>query len=102
MRTKKNKKQKTSIVIQTTEEIVASAINSLSVDVEALSTEKNSALNVFRSTANNLANINEELQSKVNTINQLVGLATAEKDKASQMISDNEAVRKKILDIIGE
>ena len=32
---------------------------------------------------------------------QVINIATEEKDKANQMISDNEATRKKILEIIG-
>lgn len=93
--------KKTNVVIETTEQIVANAINSLSGDIATLSSQKESALSSFRSTANQLANINETLSSKVATMEQVINIATEEKDKANQMISDNEATRKKILEIIG-
>ena len=95
------KTKKTNVVIETTEQIVANAINSLSGDIATLSSQKESALSSFRSTANQLANINETLSSKVATMEQVINIATEEKDKANQMISDNEATRKKILEIIG-
>ena len=95
------KTKKTNVVIETTEQIVANAINSLSGDIATLSSQKESALSSFRSTANQLANINETLSSKVATMEQVISIATEEKDKANQMISDNEATRKKILEIIG-
>ena len=44
--------KKTNVVIETTEQIVANAINSLSGDIATLSSQKESALSSFRSTAN--------------------------------------------------
>lgn len=89
-------------VVETTEQVVAKAVDKLKVDVDRLAAMKDTALSAFRSTANNLASINEQLNGKVNTINDLIKFATEDKANAEKMIADNEAVCKKILDIIGE
>lgn len=71
-------------------------------DITDLKTMKDNALSSFRAVANNLGGINENLKDKVDKLESLISFAKEEKGVAEKMISDNDAVRKKILDIIGE
>lgn len=71
-------------------------------DITDLKTMKDNALSSFRAVANNLGGINENLKDKVDKLESLISFAKEEKGVAEKMISDNGAVRKKILDIIGE
>lgn len=70
-------------------------------DIISLSTRRNKALSVFRKTAEKLGNINEELNVRVSQMDSLTALIAEEKNSAAQMIHDNEAVRSRMLDIIG-
>lgn len=71
-------------------------------DIISLSSRRNKALSVFRKTAEKLGLINEELNVRVTQMDNLTELIAQEKSSAAQMIHDNEAVRTKMLDIIGE
>ena len=90
------------VVEKTTMEIVDDTIIRLSSDVLALNDLKENALSSFRECANSLNGINEELKDKVATLDRLIKFASGEKSMAEKMMNDNESVRKKILDIIGE
>lgn len=71
-------------------------------DVHALSQRKENAVSAFRAAANNLAQINDELQDEVMYIKQLATFAAEKEAEAERMIADNNAVRGKIIDLIGE
>lgn len=96
------KKNITPVQIETTEQIVARAIDNLAADLCSLTALKDNALSVFRNTANKLSDINEKLEGKINIINGIIENCTSEKENAEKIVADNEAVRKKILEIIGE
>lgn len=90
------------VVIQTTQEMIDAATDRLYSDITDLKIMKDNALSSFRAVANNLGGINENLKDKVDKLESLISFAKEEKGVAEKMISDNDAVRKKILDIIGE
>lgn len=90
------------VVVKTTQEIVDDAVIRLSSDIVELQDMKESALSSFRSVANNFGGINENLKDKVGKLQSLIDFATDKKGEAEKMINDNEAVRQKIIDIIGE
>lgn len=90
------------VVVKTTQEVIDDAVNRLSADITDLTLMKNDALSSFRITANTLGGINETLKDKVDKLQSLILFATGEKDNVEKMISDNEAVRQKIIDIIGD
>lgn len=96
------KKKEEPVVIKTTQEIVDDAVIRLSSDIVELQDMKEYALSSFRSVANNLGGINENLKDKVDKLQSLISFATDKKGEAEKMINDNEAVRQKIIDIIGE
>lgn len=98
----KTKTKTESVVVKTTQEIIDAATDRLYLDITDLKVMKDNALSSFRTVANNLSGINENLQDKLDKLQALINFATEEKDVAEKMISDNEAVRKKIIDIIGE
>lgn len=78
------------------------AVDKISDDINHLSTRKEHAISVFRSTANQLASINSEMEEKTSELDTLADFIQHQKDIASKVVSDNENVRAKILEIIGE
>ena len=96
------KSKKTQIVVKTTQEIVDDAVIRLSSDIVELQDMKECALSSFRSVANTLGGINENLKDKVDKLESLINFATDKKGQTEKMISDNQAIRQKIIDIIGE
>lgn len=89
-------------VVKTTEELLKESTTKLTNDIAHLSAMKDNALSSFRATATKLESINERLSNNIKVIDELVSLVEAEKKNAKKQVADNEAVRKKILDIIGE
>lgn len=71
-------------------------------DINCLQNDREDALSSFRMTANNLADINVHLNEKIQFFDGIVEQIAAQSKMAKQMVADNEAVRGKILDIIGE
>ena len=98
----KKKKQVAIITPPTTEEVIASAKERILGDIDTFSTQKDSALSVFRQTANKLETVNKGLTKSVADLDKLKKFAEENKANVEKVISDNEAVRKKILDIIGK
>lgn len=86
----------------TTEQIVQSTTNKLASDITALSARKAKALSMFRQTAEELSVVNGGLQQSLDTLSGLQSFINEQTASTNKMIADNEAVRSKILDIIGE
>lgn len=78
------------------------AVDKISDDINHISTRKEYAISVFRSTVNQLASINSEMEEKMSELDTLSDFIQHQKDIASKVVSDNENVRAKILEIIGE
>ena len=78
------------------------AINRLADDILVNTQRRENALSSFRRTANELADINEQLTTRKAFYETLTATLTDQKSQTDKMIADNEAVRKKILEIIGE
>ena len=85
-----------------TSAVMNKAMSRVVKDVHALSQRKENAVSAFRAAANNLAQINNELQDEVMYIKQLAAFAAEKEAEAERMIADNDAVRGKIIDLIGE
>lgn len=88
--------------VKTMEEVFSSALTKLDTDLHTIQAEKDAALGIFRQTATNLANINQRLGTTVDNIENLIDYAQRSKDDVTKMMTDNEAVRAKIIEIIGE
>lgn len=78
------------------------AINRLADDILVNTQRRENALSSFRRTANELADINEQLTTRKTFYETLTATLTDQKSQTDKMIADNEAGRKKILEIIGE
>ena len=87
---------------ESTENITITAMEKLVNDINCLQNDREDALSSFRMTANNLADINVHLNQKIQFFDDIVEQIAAQSKMAKQMVADNEAVRGKILDIIGE
>lgn len=87
---------------KSTENITITAMERLVNDINCLQNDREDALSSFRMTANNLADINIHLNQKIQFFDGIVEQIAAQSKMAKQMVADNEAVRGKILDIIGE
>ena len=85
----------------TTNEVVKGALTALNKDVTLLDTRRQSALSVFRQTADSLFAINTQLNEKIATMDEIIKSIEVERENASKMVLDNDAVRSKIIDIIG-
>ena len=101
---KKLSKKKAAVVVTppTTEQVIASAKDRIIKDIDVFSSQRESALSVFRSTANKLEAVNKGLTNSVSDLNKLISFAEENKANVEKIIADNEAVRGKILDIIGK
>ena len=86
----------------TTEAAIKLATNQLTNDINGLSTQRDNALSMFRQTAVQLNSINDGLRTKLGNLSELEDFIQSQKNCANKMISDNEAVRQHILEIIGE
>ena len=84
-----------------TEQAVA-AVDNIGFEIEKLHLEREFALNGFRETANWLAQINDELGEKAALCGSLVAQLNRAQENISKQCEDNDKVRCKILDIIGE
>lgn len=100
----KSKKKKPIAVVTppTTEQVIASAKDKILADIDEYASQKESALSVFRSTANKLETVNKGLSKSVIDLAKLINFAEEHKTNVEKIIADNEAVRGKILDIIGK
>ncbi len=87
---------------QTTESIIKLATTKLSSDINGLSMQKDNALSAFRKTAVELDTINDGLRTKLGNLSELESFIQSQRTSADKMIADNEAIRQRILDIIGE
>ena len=84
-----------------TDQAVA-AVDRIEEDIEFLRADKEDALSSFRSTADRLDCINQQLCEKTSLCGTLIAQLSRTQDSITQQVSDNEKVRAKILDIIGE
>lgn len=83
-------------------EQTVSAVDRLACEVEELRHDRMNALSCFRCTADWLSSINAELGEKSALCGTLIAQLQRQQEHISQQVSDNEKVRGKILDIIGE
>lgn len=86
----------------TMEKSIKMASDKIAGDISMLSAQKEQAVSSFRRTANDLAAINNSLNEKKSALSELGEFINAQVEQTSQMIEDNESVRAKILNIIGE
>jgi hypothetical protein len=86
----------------TTEKSIKMVSDKISDDISYMMNRKEMAVSSFRRTANDLAVINNTLGEKKAALSELRSFIESQEAQATQMIADNESVRAKILDIIGE
>jgi hypothetical protein len=86
----------------TTEKILNAATTKLAGDITALSARRDSAVGVFRQTLNELDNVNLGLKNSIEKFDNLAAFITEQKSIAEAKVSDNEKIRAKIVEIIGE
>ena len=87
---------------RTLTEMTVSAVDQIAEDVADLYGERQDALSCFRCTAERLQKINDQLDEKSALCGSLIGQLKAAQESVAQQVSDNEKVREKILEIIGE
>ena len=83
-------------------EQAVSAVDRISQDISDLRADRDDTLSCFRCAAESLRDINEELGEKSALCGTLIAQLQREQADITQQVSDNEKVRTKILDIIGE
>lgn len=81
---------------------VQQGVRALTMKQERLSARRDMALSAFRDTANELAEVNTGLAETVKVASEMATFFNGEMNKANQAIHDNDAIRQRILDIIGE
>ncbi len=84
------------------EQALELATSTLAGDINGLSAQREFALSAFRQTATDLDNINSGLREKISNLETLTAFITEQSATVSQMIGDNDKVRTRILEIIGE
>ena len=88
--------------VRTTEEAISATTERLISDIADFACKRDAALSILRQTTIDLDNINSELRDKIYRLNDLTAFIDSQRSTASQIIEDNDKVRKRILDIIGE
>lgn len=88
--------------VRTTDDAINAATDRLASDVKDLSIKRDMALSTFRQAATDLDNVNCGLRAKIAKFDELAQFIDSQRSTASLIIEDNDAVRKRILDIIGE
>lgn len=88
--------------VRTTDEAINAATDRLTSDITTLAGKRDVALSAFRQVATDLDNVNCGLRDKISKFNDLAAFIDSQRSTASQIIEDNDKVRKRILDIIGE
>lgn len=96
------KKNKTVPPVVTTESMMESMVKKFDTDMVELETQRESALGVFRTTATKLQSINDKLSSCITNYEKMIDYITSKKEVAQRSMAENAAVRKKIVEIIGE
>ena len=87
---------------KTTEQVLSMATTKLAGDITTLSAQRDSAISIFRETAHNLETINTGLRASMANLDTLAAFIQEQRGNAEKMVSDNEKVKAKIFDIIGE
>lgn len=87
---------------KTTKAILSQATAKLAGDIVSLSQQRDSAVSTFRETALKLETINSDLRQRIVDCDELVSFINQQKSSAVLMVSDNDKVRTRILEIIGE
>lgn len=90
----------TNVTEATTEEVLRKATNKITDDIVRLVGRRGIALSIFRDTADELAEVNDELGNSLKTLEDLRTFINEQTTSTAQMIAENEAVRTKILEII--
>ena len=85
----------------TTQQAIDMAAQKLAADITLLGTQKEDALAGFRGLVSNLETINSAASKKIESLAVLAGFIAEQTETAEQIISDNEKVRGKILEILG-
>ena len=84
------------------DETTTMAVNRLADDILILNERKESAISSFRHTAKELGSINESLNTRRQFYESLMETIEDQKNQTMKMMADNDNVRNKILEIIGE
>ena len=88
--------------VRTTEEAISATTEQLISDIADFACKRDAALSILRQTTIDLDNINSELRNKIYRLNDLTAFIDSQRSTASQIVEDNDRVRKHILEIIGE
>lgn len=83
-------------------EQAVTAVDRISADIVKLHQERQDALGCLHCMAKRLGEINAQLGEKSALCGILIAQLSREQESIAQRVSDNEKVRAKILDIIGE
>lgn len=89
-------------MVSSVDEQIKTAAGSIISDIQKLSNRRGSVLGSFRKTAEDLGVINSLLEERIKSLDYLSEVLKDQKATAEKMTLDNEAVKKRILDIIGE
>ena len=87
---------------KTTKAMISQMTTRLAGYIKTLSDRRENAVSTFRRTASDLDTINENLRQNIAEFDDLLKFISDQRGSAEQMVSDNERVRGKILEIIGE
>ena len=88
--------------VRTTEEAINATTERLISDIADFACKRDAVLSILRQMTTDLDNINSELGDKIYRLNDLRAFIESQRSTASQIVEDNNRVRKHILDIIGE
>ncbi len=83
-------------------ELISQTMTRIQTSESVLNTRTENALSAFRNAANALEQVNAAKRENVLTVNNLIDFLQTTRQTTEKTIADNDAVRGKILEIIGE
>lgn len=90
------------VTTETPKAIAEHAVSTLMTSNAKLEARKNSAISSFRMAAEELASVNDGLAENASIAAQMRDFFAEHGSNLEKAMADNDAVRKRILDIIGE
>lgn len=88
--------------IETNEQLIDRTLRAITSKNTELNARKDTAISVFRNTANELKFVNEGLAATAKVADEMVTFFATHKENTEKAIAENAAVAARILEIIGE
>lgn len=85
---------------KTTFDLALGAVGLMDMDLDDLVSEKETAVSVFKATAERLGRLNTDIEDKIDQCTSLIATLSRIRDELESQRDDNAAVQRKILELM--